>query len=48
MPVNADNRTDELLRYQPWLQFLARVEIDSRVAGKFSASDVVQQTMMEA
>jgi len=48
MPVNADNRIDELLRYQPWLQFLARVEIDSRFAGKFSASDVVQQTMMEA
>jgi RNA polymerase sigma-70 factor (ECF subfamily) len=41
-------RTELLLKYQPWLQILARLEIDSRFAGKFSASDVVQQTMLEA
>lgn len=33
---------------QPWLQLLARREIDSRFAGKFSASDAVQQTLLEA
>jgi RNA polymerase sigma-70 factor (ECF subfamily) len=41
-------RTDLLLKYQPWLNVLARLEIDSRFAGKFSPSDVVQQTMLEA
>jgi len=39
---------DWLVRYQPWLKLLARLEIDSRFLGKFSASDAVQQTMMEA
>ena len=41
-------RTEALLKYQPWLQLLARMEIDSRFAGKFSASDAVQQTLLEA
>lgn len=41
-------RTDWLVRYQPWLTLLARVEIDSRFHGKFSESDAVQQTLMEA
>lgn len=41
-------RTDWLVRYQPWLRLLARLEIDHRFAGKFSASDVAQQTMAEA
>ena len=41
-------RTQWLARYQPWLHLLARTEIDSRFAGKFSASDAVQQTMLEA
>jgi RNA polymerase sigma-70 factor (ECF subfamily) len=36
------------MRYEPWLRLLARVEIDSRFAGKFSASDAVQQTLTEA
>lgn len=37
-----------LLRYQPWLKLLARLQIDSRFQGKFSESDVVQQTLLEA
>lgn len=44
----SDARTTWLLKYQPWLQLLARSEIDSRFHGKFSASDAVQQTLMEA
>src|SRR5688572_25458198 len=37
-----------LLRYQPWLTLLARLQIDSRFQGKFSESDIVQQTLLEA
>jgi RNA polymerase sigma-70 factor (ECF subfamily) len=36
------------MRYEQWLKLLARSEIDSRFQGKFSASDAVQQTMLEA
>ena len=43
-----DDRTAWLVRFEPWLRLLARLEIDSRFAGKFSASDAVQQTMFEA
>ena len=39
---------DWLLRYEAWLKLLARREIDSRFAGKFSESDAVQQTLLEA
>jgi RNA polymerase sigma-70 factor (ECF subfamily) len=46
-PVASD-RTGWLTRYDAWLRILARREIDSRFHGKFSASDVVQQTMIEA
>ena len=48
---NELDRTDFLVRYEPWLRLLARLEIDNRFdgfAGKFSASDAVQQTMAEA
>lgn len=38
----------QLAEYQSWLQLLARLEIDSRFQGKFSASDAVQQTLLEA
>lgn len=43
-----DERTGRLLKYEAWLRVLARSEIDSRFAGKFDASDVVQQTLLEA
>lgn len=46
---SADNdRTGWLLKYEPWLKFLARQEIDSRFAGKFDSSDAVQQTLVAA
>jgi RNA polymerase sigma-70 factor (ECF subfamily) len=41
-------RTGWLVKYDPWLRLLARREIDSRFHGKFSVSDAVQQTMVEA
>jgi RNA polymerase sigma-70 factor (ECF subfamily) len=44
----SDARTQWLMRRELWLKLLAGVEIDSRFAGKFSASDVVQQTLMAA
>jgi RNA polymerase sigma-70 factor (ECF subfamily) len=37
-----------LLRYQPWLKLLARLQLDSRFQGKFDPSDMVQQTFLEA
>jgi RNA polymerase sigma-70 factor (ECF subfamily) len=37
-----------LLRYEPWLKLLARLQIDTRFQGKFSDSDLVQQTLLEA
>jgi RNA polymerase sigma-70 factor (ECF subfamily) len=39
---------DLLRRYQGWLALLARLQIDRRFQGKFGASDVVQQTLLEA
>ncbi len=39
---------DLLLYYRPWLHLLARLEIDGRFQGKFDASDIVQQTLLEA
>ena len=47
-PSRVDPRTQWLMRYENWLKLLARAEIDSRFHGKFSASDAVQQTMLEA
>jgi RNA polymerase sigma-70 factor, ECF subfamily len=37
-----------LLRYQPWLGVLARLQLDGQFPGKFGASDIVQQTLLEA
>lgn len=47
-PLPQDARTEWLVRHEAWLKILARVEVDSRFHGKFSASDAVQQTMLEA
>jgi RNA polymerase sigma-70 factor, ECF subfamily len=41
-------RTAWLMRYEPWLKLLARLEMDSRFQSKFSTSDAVQQTLLEA
>ena len=37
-----------LARFRPWLHLLAGLQIDARLRGKFDASDVVQQTLLEA
>lgn len=42
------DRDATLARCRPWLHVLASLEIDSRFQGKFSASDIVQQAMLEA
>ena len=47
-PSGDDARTQWLVRYEDWLKLLAGLEIDTRFQGKFSASDAVQQTMLEA
>ncbi len=41
-------QSSPLTRYEPWLRLIARWEIDSRLGQKVSASDVVQQTLLEA
>jgi RNA polymerase sigma-70 factor (ECF subfamily) len=40
--------SDGLLRFRPWLHLLARLQLGARFQGKFDASDVVQQTLLEA
>ena len=45
---DAAARAKLLARYQSWLQLLARMQIDGRFRGKFDASDIVQQTLLEA
>ena len=37
-----------LVRYESWLRILARSQCDARWQAKFDASDVVQQTLLEA
>src|SRR3954468_19820535 len=52
--VNALRQGDpvaqELLvtRYRHWLHLLARLQVESHFRGKFDASDLVQQTLLEA
>jgi RNA polymerase sigma-70 factor, ECF subfamily len=45
---NATAAGEMLLPYQPWLALLARLQLDSQFQGKFDASDIVQQTLLEA
>lgn len=45
---DAAAQQDVLLRYQPWLRLLTRMQIGPRLQGKFSESDIVQEAMLEA
>ncbi len=47
-PDHSPSLGSALVAYEPWLHWLADLEIGSRFQGKFSASDVVQQTMLAA
>jgi len=52
--LSAQRHGDEAARaavlapFQPWLQLLARLQIDREFQGKFDPSDIAQQTMLEA
>jgi len=35
-------------RFRPWLMLVARMQLESRLQEKFDASDIVQQTLIEA
>lgn len=48
-----DNFTDSvtentLVQYRPWLRLMARLQVDTQFQRKFDASDIVQQTIVEA
>ena len=40
--------SDYLAQYHAWLRLMARLQLDPRWDRKFDASDIVQQTLMEA
>lgn len=45
---DADACNELLTRYRPWLNLLAKIQLNPRLQSRFDASDVVQQTMLNA
>ena len=41
-------RTEYLAQYHAWLRLMARLQVNERWDRKFDASDIVQQTLLEA
>ena len=41
-------RSDYLAQYHAWLRLMARLQVNERWDRKFDASDIVQQTLLEA
>lgn len=49
MNQSADpERSDYLAQYHAWLRLMARLQVNERWNRKFDASDIVQQTLLEA
>ena len=48
LPDTAPPAESWLVRFRPWLTLIARTQIDQGFQGKFDASDIAQQTLIEA
>src|SRR4051794_28368064 len=48
MSSQAQDQEPSLERYRPYLQMLARVQLNPRLQSKISPSDIVQQTLLKA